>query len=194
MKVDKKMVGRRIKDIRVHKCNATMEEFANMVGSGKSNVSRWERGENVPNDLTLKRIAEIGETTIEELLYGDYEARIRSILMKEKDIDPDFFDFVIDYLKNSNNKYPTEEEVFNAYDKVFNIVNNIAKKSLAPEMLGYYVKSAEERINLFLRKHNNNHDFIKDALEDIKKAQLHYEMYFDKTVEEAYQKVIDKTD
>lgn len=62
-------VGERIKELRLNK-GMTMEEFANLIDSGKSNVSRWERGENIPNDLTLTKIAELGDISVEELLYG----------------------------------------------------------------------------------------------------------------------------
>lgn len=71
LEINKKLLGRRIKDIRVNICSATMEEFGKLVDSGKSNVSRWERGENVPNDLTLKKIAELGNIPVDELLYGN---------------------------------------------------------------------------------------------------------------------------
>lgn len=70
----RKSVGRRIRFIRLNR-GETMEEFANLIhqhneslSPGKSNVSRWERGENIPNELTLKAIADIGNTTIDELL------------------------------------------------------------------------------------------------------------------------------
>ena len=52
------MLGDKIKDLRIS-MRLTMEEFANLIDSGKSNVSRWERGENIPNDLTLELMAEL---------------------------------------------------------------------------------------------------------------------------------------
>lgn len=53
-----------------------MEEFAeniikasnNSVKTGKSNVSRWEKGLNKPNDITLQAIAKLGNTTVNQLL------------------------------------------------------------------------------------------------------------------------------
>lgn len=71
MKIDKIGLGNKIKEIRLTNDrlkNATMEEFAVMVGSNKSNVSRWERGKNVPNEATLTKIAEIGGITLDELV------------------------------------------------------------------------------------------------------------------------------
>ncbi|MHC0551394.1 helix-turn-helix domain-containing protein [Salinicoccus sp. CNSTN-B1] len=60
MDIDKKLLGQRIKNIRVNR-QETMEQFAKKLNSGKSNVSKWESGKNVPNDITLKKIAELGE-------------------------------------------------------------------------------------------------------------------------------------
>ena len=69
------LIGQRIKHIRVSR-KETLEEFAeniieasnNSVKTGKSNVSRWEKGLNKPNDITLQAIAELGNTTINQLL------------------------------------------------------------------------------------------------------------------------------
>ena len=69
------LIGQRIKHIRVSR-KETLEEFAknivkvssNSVKTGKSNVSRWEKGLNKPNDITLQAIAELGNTTVNQLL------------------------------------------------------------------------------------------------------------------------------
>lgn len=78
MELNKVQIGRRIHDIRVER-KETMEQFGEAISkltagkskSGKSNVSRWERGENLPNDITLEAIAKLGGKTIEGLLYGN---------------------------------------------------------------------------------------------------------------------------
>lgn len=69
------LIGQRIKHIRVSR-KETLEEFAeniikasnNSVKTGKSNVSRWEKGLNKPNDITLEAIAKLGNTTVNQLL------------------------------------------------------------------------------------------------------------------------------
>lgn len=71
-------LGQRIKQIRLER-GETLEEFGQAIRkrsnkdlkSNKSNVSRWERDENVPNDFTLKSIGELGNTTVDELLYHE---------------------------------------------------------------------------------------------------------------------------
>lgn len=70
MEVDKNSVGTRINEIRKEK-GLTLKEFGKKVdNAGKSVVSKWERGLTIPNNKRLKLIAEIGEITVDELLYG----------------------------------------------------------------------------------------------------------------------------
>ncbi|KAA9218641.1 MULTISPECIES: helix-turn-helix domain-containing protein [Aerococcus] len=77
MEIDKKQLGNRIKEIRVN-LKLTLAQFADEIRNktdgisktGKSNVSKWERGENVPNGITLKAIAELGGMSVDELLHG----------------------------------------------------------------------------------------------------------------------------
>ncbi|MFB5068302.1 MAG: helix-turn-helix transcriptional regulator [Aerococcus sanguinicola] len=72
-------LGQRIKKIRVEK-KMTLEQFAEAIKkntegaskTGKSNVSKWERSENVPNDITLKAIADLAGTTVDDLLGEEY--------------------------------------------------------------------------------------------------------------------------
>jgi len=64
------MTGYKIKMIR-KELGLTMEEFGERIGkpfASDSIISRWERGVNLPNNERLKRIAEIGEVSVEELL------------------------------------------------------------------------------------------------------------------------------
>ncbi|MCQ9303093.1 helix-turn-helix domain-containing protein [Mammaliicoccus sciuri] len=60
-------VGRTIRSIRL-KNGMNLEEFGNMFGVSKSNVSKWENGKQLPNKLRLKKIAKLGNITVDELL------------------------------------------------------------------------------------------------------------------------------
>ena len=65
-------VGNRIKNIRL--ClGLTMEEFGKLFyePSAQSIVSRWEHGKSLPRANRLKKIAELGDTTVQELLKED---------------------------------------------------------------------------------------------------------------------------
>lgn len=73
MEIDKKLVGKNITLIRKN-LGLTMEEFGELVdGASKSNVSKWENGSSLPNSIRLKKIAELGNVTIKQLIYGDNE-------------------------------------------------------------------------------------------------------------------------
>lgn len=76
--VDKKAVGRRINKIRISKA-CTLEEFGNIFKAGKSNVRKWEIGEVLPNKERQKKLAKMGNMTVNELLYGDIEKDIEEV-------------------------------------------------------------------------------------------------------------------
>lgn len=126
---EKKELAYRINLIRILR-NETLEEFAEQIKkktnfkikTTKSNVSKWEKGLNVPNDITLNAIAELGDISIDELLYGPLEQRvIRSItLYQEKnncifgEIETrDVADKVTRFFKKQHGYSPSNEEIEN---------------------------------------------------------------------------------
>ncbi|WP_295288632.1 helix-turn-helix transcriptional regulator [Veillonella sp.] len=70
-------LGDRIKAIRISK-GLTQEDFANLLGASKGNVSVWESNKNKPNNTRLKKIADIGGVSITELLFNHKEEEIFS--------------------------------------------------------------------------------------------------------------------
>lgn len=93
MEINKQKLGDRIRNVR-NKRLESMEKFGQAIAdatnnqskSGKSNVSRWERGENIPNNETLKAIADLGDLTVDELLYGserDYIVPLIQLAVKK---------------------------------------------------------------------------------------------------------------
>lgn len=73
-------LGKRIKKIRVDR-KETLEQFADnirkqtngAIKTTKSNVSKWEKGLNIPNDITLKAISDLGDVTVDYLMGIDEE-------------------------------------------------------------------------------------------------------------------------
>ncbi|EAF0949785.1 XRE family transcriptional regulator [Listeria monocytogenes] len=66
----KKDIGARIRKIR-KSLGLSMEEFGIKVDKAlKSNVSKWERGDSLPNNSRIKIIAELGGISVDELLNG----------------------------------------------------------------------------------------------------------------------------
>lgn len=122
--IDKIKVGKRIKFIRLNhfENKLTQEEFANLLYPivDKSAVRKWEKGLNFPNTSRLKQIAELGNVTIEYLLFGKelngHGERIRQIrkennlskqdLAKQLNVD-------IDYIENVEleNTFPKKSEL-----------------------------------------------------------------------------------
>lgn len=79
--LDKKAIGQRIKSIR--KGNGdTLEQFGKPLNADKSLVSRWEKGQTIPNSERLKKIANFANLTVNELLYGDYETYLHLKIME----------------------------------------------------------------------------------------------------------------
>jgi len=105
MELNKQDIAQRIKKIRVDR-NETMEQFAEKIESGKSNVSKWERGKNIPNEITLRKIADLGSISVEELKYGS-----------EKDY---INDIIFDYAKNNVNFGAISSFPLDAVNRKFN--------------------------------------------------------------------------
>lgn len=79
--IDKKAVGRRIREIRISKA-CTLEEFGNILKAGKSNVRKWEIGFTLPNKERQKKIAKMGKITVNELLYGNIEKDVEELYQR----------------------------------------------------------------------------------------------------------------
>lgn len=62
-------LGQRIKEIRLER-GETTSEFAKHLTASKGTVSKWENGKYEPNRKRLKKIAKLGNTTVDELLHG----------------------------------------------------------------------------------------------------------------------------
>ena len=86
--INKKEVGSRIKQIRLRqgltlaafgeqfcarKGNVQQWESGKHLPPAKSIISRWEKGAMLPNSSRLERVAELGNITVNELLYGNNE-------------------------------------------------------------------------------------------------------------------------
>ena len=59
--------GQKIKSIR-KSLGFSQLEFSKAIGATKSAVNNWENGYNYPNNERLKAIAELGDTTVNQLL------------------------------------------------------------------------------------------------------------------------------
>ncbi|MBT2731662.1 helix-turn-helix domain-containing protein [Carnobacterium sp. ISL-102] len=90
--MNNKAIGMRIKNIRL-KLGMTTEKFAQAFQEqppSKGTISKWENGHYLPNNERLKRIAELGETTVDFILYGSLDGYARNLLKElEKELNED---------------------------------------------------------------------------------------------------------
>lgn len=80
MKINNKLVGERIQNIRLSHGDS-MEKFGEKFNTSKGTVNNWEKGRNLPNKENLLKIASIGKMSVEELLYGDYNTYLHLKIM-----------------------------------------------------------------------------------------------------------------
>ncbi len=80
MKITTKQVGARMREARKKK-KYTLRYLANKIGlSSGSTISNWELGLNLPNKRYLKKIAKACDTTVDWLLYGDFDRFVRQLM------------------------------------------------------------------------------------------------------------------
>ena len=72
IKINKKAVGSRIKQIRLNK-GYTLEGFGKLFGASKGNVQQLENGVSLPNTERIASICKIADLTVNELLYGSID-------------------------------------------------------------------------------------------------------------------------
>lgn len=189
MNIDKKLLGYRIKDIRL-KQKLNMEQFADKIkdvtnnasNPGKSNVSRWERGENIPNDITLEAIAKLGSITVDELLYGnENEILKRNIIEIGKNNEYDLLDTFIVYL-NKHNKtfsdfYTNKSYTYGSFKPANSAEHEEMKKIIASELFQSFI----ENIDLQTIKDKTQQHFFFSEDDNSLKREIAFMMnkYFD---------------
>lgn len=102
--IDKKAVGRRIREYRTSKAY-TLEAFGELFKATKSNVSDQENGRVLPNKERQKKLAKLLQITVNELLYGDTEKDIQDlyeqIIKLPKEDAKTLLTNVVNYLKEN---------------------------------------------------------------------------------------------
>lgn len=79
--VNKSTVASNIRRVR-QELGLSMDEFASRIDdrAKSGTVSNWETGKNLPNNERLKKIADLGNITIDELLYGSKEDYVHQVI------------------------------------------------------------------------------------------------------------------
>ena len=76
-------VGKLISNIRKNK-GLTQQELANRLGVSSKTISKWECGNGLPDVSMLKKVSEILEISVEELLEGKLQNKQENKLKKSK--------------------------------------------------------------------------------------------------------------
>lgn len=86
MNIDKKAVGMRISAIRKENGD-TQEEFGKKIdNASKSVVSKWERGDTIPNNKRLKIISDMAQTSVDNILYGNLSNFVAHFIMENYNV------------------------------------------------------------------------------------------------------------
>jgi transcriptional regulator with XRE-family HTH domain len=123
MKIDLQAAGQRIRQIRKqHKYS--MAAMAKLVGtSSASTVNNWEKGNNLPNKERLEKIAILGNTTVEWLIYGDFETYVYHLLedsiAPDKLQNPEFMEMLLLILKREHISYNDDLQILTMAQKLY---------------------------------------------------------------------------
>jgi len=136
MNVNNYAVAERIKEIRLSN-GWTLEEMGKKLDTSKVSVYNWESGRNLPNKERLKAIAELGDMSVNELLYGSPRDYFFSVFPNDdiEDLDVAYELYLIQY---KDEPYQSKETILNFYENTaLPISKEIDKKVNESFIFGY---------------------------------------------------------
>ncbi len=147
VKIELAEAGERIKKIRKQH-NYSMAAFSKLIGnSSASTVNNWEKGNNLPNKERLEKIAILGNTTVEWILFGDlsdYVVHLIKDTMQENVKNALFIDQLMTLIQKKQLSYYDDLEILALARQLENdkkIGNSIDYK--LPEEKDYQILSEE---------------------------------------------------
>lgn len=178
-------VGLRIKAIRKG-LGLSMDAFGSKIDSmvKSGTVSNWETGKNLPNKRRLEKIAEIGDVSIDYLLYGDLYDFLNKNL---HNIVKEYFLFFNDIFPND--LYHTtvskiEEEKVDIFD--LSAIRGIMGMTFF-DMLDEFSKTFDERLQFIIQ-----HKYLKElVLLDLSTRYKYFNNTAKKQVEEVFDNAVD---
>mgnify|MGYP002655690022 CR=1 FL=1 len=182
IKPNKQEVGNRIKAIRLNN-SYNLREFGEKIdNAADSIVRRWEKGKSLPNNKRLKLISEIGNVTVDYLLYGNPV----SFLQKNFNLKSKKYDLTC--LNSKGQKYLYNRILINYK---FNVEFNEKMISMRVDSIFNYnelLDFAENNLDLIIsdlieeskKIINTFKDYSNDVLKTIAEDNLIYEKYLNK--------------
>jgi transcriptional regulator with XRE-family HTH domain len=122
LEIDLHASGKRIKAIRT-KHKYSMALFAKLVGnSSASTVNNWEKGNNLPKQERLEKLAILGNTTVNWIKYGEFEDYVSALLRQNKPKEPlssKQLQQLLNYLNKKRISYTEDLKILTAAQKLF---------------------------------------------------------------------------
>lgn len=184
MEINKSSVGNRIQSIRKQK-GLTLEEFGVFFDKAdKSLVSKWEKGKALPNNHRLKLIAQFGEISVNELLYGSLEEYTHSFLRER-------------FRNTETPKLGDQIEMQIIKEVVYQVLRNPTYNGMyAAQEFDLLNSSLQNEINRALNRFINHHGFSNDgainfSLSGINDIKNELKLYLEKGIDQELYKEID---
>ena len=164
MEIDKQSFGKRVKEIRKNH-GLTQNQLGKLMendelkenSANKGVVSAWERGESIPNPYRLKIIADLGNISVNQLLYGtSREIGLNYIVKNYGSLSKEDTDFIL----NRIDQYQNNSEKDLSYEEIISII-----KAAEIEL---WTSDKRKMIN-FKEYAKNNSDYIQGFIIEIHK-------------------------
>lgn len=190
--IDKDKVGIEIKRIRKEN-GYSLKEFGIQIGEilntdrvKEGIISRWENGISLPNNERLKAIANLGNTTVDALLYGSLNERVGNLLNAAIDSNNPTYnkkldDLITDYLVKHENLIDIVIG-YNPDADTENIdIEQAMKENFINQNLPVFINkfdiqaqdNDEDIINKFIGYVNSIIPFDTETFEGVKKYMFH---------------------
>ena len=98
--MDVKNIGSFLRQSRINK-KLTQANIADMLGISPQAISKWERGENMPDISFFADISKIYEISLEEIINGKKEDDEKESEFKKNFFDSEFFENIMSKIENS---------------------------------------------------------------------------------------------
>lgn len=160
-------LGLNIRKLRIER-NMTQEDLAELLNTTVKSVSRWENEQTYPDILILPLLANIFETTVDELLdvvkikMDEYYLKIRKkaeVFASNNELHKE-----LELWKSEYNKFPNNEDICMNYARVMSIINVMENKVVYKEEL---VKLLERIIDK-----STNHNYRSRAIRHLSELYI----------------------
>jgi transcriptional regulator with XRE-family HTH domain len=121
-------LGSRIENIRLE-LGETMEEFGSRFNTSKGTVNNWEKDRNRPNKTNLKAIAELGNISVQELLYEDHATNKIEVGKRIKNIRINLKETTAEFANNFDP--PSSDSLVSRWERGVNLPNSERLKVIA---------------------------------------------------------------